>query len=52
MSAIQLGWIEGCLQFRVWIRGVSANRGRARVSAIQEFGLEACLQFSGLDLRG
>ena len=35
--------LEGCLQLRVWIRGVSA---------IQGSGLEGCLQFRGLDLRG
>ena len=32
--------LEGCPQFRVWIRGVSA---------IQGSGLEGCLQFRGLD---
>ena len=40
MSAIQGSGLEGCPQFRVWIRGVSA---------IQGSGLEGCLQFRGLD---
>ena len=36
MSTIQGTGLEGCLQFRVWIRGVPA---------IQGSGLEGCLQF-------
>ena len=40
MSAIQGSGLEGCVQIRVWIRGVSA---------IQRSGLEGCLQLRGLD---
>ena len=36
MSAIQGSGLEGCLQFRVWIRDELA---------IQGSGLEGCLQF-------
>ena len=51
MSAIQGSGLEGCLQFRGWIRGVSAIQGGwiRGVSAIQGSGLEGCLQFRGLD---
>ena len=48
MSAIQGSGLEGCLQFRVWIRGVPGVWIRG-VSAVQGSGLEGCLQFRGLD---